>query len=184
MAVLASTASEWGVLPERARCARLVRMELPLRLAGAVWGHVVGDTVGVPYEFLPPASIGVVRFGATGTYHQPPGTWSDDGALMLALLDSLLSAGFDPEDQGRRFLAWRDRVPTRPTATASSRATGISWRWLTWTRRGHALVRLAAMESLVDSELSSVTTAVGRSTPGSCSGRCCSASADACIATM
>ena len=27
---------------------------------------------------------------------------------MLALLDSLLTAGFDPDDQGRRALAWRD----------------------------------------------------------------------------
>jgi hypothetical protein len=26
---------------------------------------------------------------------------------MVALLDSLLSTGFDPEDQGRRALAWR-----------------------------------------------------------------------------
>ena len=26
----------------------------------------------------------------SGTHGQPPGTWSDDGALMLALLDSLL----------------------------------------------------------------------------------------------
>jgi ADP-ribosylglycohydrolase len=83
-------------------------MELPLRLSGAVWGHLVGDAVGVPYEFRPPASIGAVRFGASGTHRQPPGTWSDDGALTLALLDSLLAVGFDPDDQGRRFLAWRD----------------------------------------------------------------------------
>ena len=84
----------------------LARMDLPLRLAGAVWGHLVGDAVGVPYEFRPPADIGEVRFGASGTHHQPPGTWSDDGALTLALLDSLLTAGFDAEDQGRRFLDW------------------------------------------------------------------------------
>jgi len=31
------------------------------RLAGAVWGHLVGDAMGVPYEFLPPETIGVVR---------------------------------------------------------------------------------------------------------------------------
>jgi ADP-ribosylglycohydrolase len=33
---------------------------------------------------------------------------------MLALLDSLLTVGFDPEDQGRRFLAWRDRGAYTP----------------------------------------------------------------------
>ncbi len=41
-----------------------------------------------------------------GTHDQPAGTWGDDGALMLALLDSLLSIGFDAEDQGRRAVRW------------------------------------------------------------------------------
>jgi ADP-ribosylglycohydrolase len=85
----------------------VVDLALPLRLAGAVWGDLVGDAVGVPYEFRSPEAIGEVEFGARGTHGQPPGTWSDDGALMLALLDSLLSGGFDPEDQGRRAVAWR-----------------------------------------------------------------------------
>lgn len=84
---------------------------LPLRLAGGVWGHLVGDAVGVPYEFREPGQIGEVRFGETGTHGQPPGTWSDDGALILALLDSLLNSspegGFDTADQGRRALTWR-----------------------------------------------------------------------------
>ncbi len=89
---------------------------LASRLAGAAWGHLVGDAVGVPYEFTSAGSIGgaeAVRFGATGTHRQPAGTWSDDGALMLALLDSFLDAGFDPGDQARRALAWRrDRAYT------------------------------------------------------------------------
>jgi ADP-ribosylglycohydrolase len=85
---------------------------LASRLAGAVWGHLVGDAVGVPYEFGPARPADSVVFGATGAHHQPPGTWSDDGALMLALLDSLTGGGsaleehFDPEDQGARALAW------------------------------------------------------------------------------
>ena len=65
--------------------------ELATRLAGAVWGHLVADAVGVPYEFRDASQIGKVSFGAVGTHGQPPGTWSDDGALMLALLDSLLA---------------------------------------------------------------------------------------------
>ena len=90
------------------------------RLAGAVWGHLVGDAVGVPYEFRPPESIGAVEFGARGAHGQPPGTWSDDGALMLALLDSLLRARgdgelrFDTSDQARRFLAWADEGAYTP----------------------------------------------------------------------
>src|SRR5687768_2017339 len=77
------------------------------RLAGAVWGHLVGDAIGVPYEFRDPADIGEVAFGATGTHGQPPGTWSDDGALMLATLDGLLQPGrLDPDAIAQRYLAW------------------------------------------------------------------------------
>lgn len=83
-------------------------VELATRLAGGVWGHLVGDAVGVPYEFRDAEAIGTVRFGERGTHGQPPGTWSDDGSLMLALFDSLLSTeGFDVEDQGRRSVEWR-----------------------------------------------------------------------------
>lgn len=86
---------------------------LAVRLVGAVWGHLVGDAVGVPYEFRDATRIGEPRFGASGTHGQRPGTWSDDGALMLALLDSLTAVGFDIEDQGRRIVAWyRDKAYT------------------------------------------------------------------------
>lgn len=80
---------------------------LASRLAGGVWGHLVGDATGVPYEFMHPSAIEEVVFGARdGPWRQPPGTWSDDGSLMLALLDSILKEGFDTEDQGRRAVAW------------------------------------------------------------------------------
>ena len=64
--------------------------------------------MGVPYEFGPAVPADAVEFGRAGTHGQPPGTWSDDGALLLALLDSLLTVGFDPADQGARYLAWAD----------------------------------------------------------------------------
>jgi len=80
-------------------------LPLPVRLSGAVWGHLVGDALGVPYEFRIGAQITDVKWRGNGAHRQPAGTWSDDGALMLALLDSLLDTGFDPEDQARRSLA-------------------------------------------------------------------------------
>ena len=77
------------------------------RIAGAIWGHLVGDAMGVPYEFREPGEIGDVAFGASGTHNQPPGTWSDDGALMLATLDALLVPGrLNADEMGRRYLAW------------------------------------------------------------------------------
>jgi ADP-ribosyl-[dinitrogen reductase] hydrolase len=83
-------------------------------LAGAVWGHLVGDALGVPYEFAPASEITVVTWGHKGTHGQPVGTWSDDGGLMLALLDSLLSAGFDVADQAKRALRWWDGPDYKP----------------------------------------------------------------------
>ncbi|MDQ6948724.1 MAG: ADP-ribosylglycohydrolase family protein [Actinomycetota bacterium] len=80
--------------------------DLADRLSGAVWGHLIGDAMGVPYEFAPASAIQRVEWGHRGSHNQPPGTWSDDGALMLALLDSLLTAGLDLDDQGRRALTW------------------------------------------------------------------------------
>jgi ADP-ribosyl-[dinitrogen reductase] hydrolase len=82
------------------------RISIADRLAGGVWGHLVGDAMGVPYEGRTLEDIGAVQFGAVGTHSQPPGTWSDDGGLMLALLDSLVRVGFDTTDQGLRALAW------------------------------------------------------------------------------
>ena len=63
-------------------------MLLPERLSGGVYGHLVGDALGVPYEFVPAGHIDDVTWRGGGAHGQPPGTWSDDGALMLALLDS------------------------------------------------------------------------------------------------
>lgn len=83
-------------------------------LAGAVWGHLVGDALGVPYEFAPAAEIGSVTWGHKGTHGQPAGTWSDDGGLMLAQLDSLLTAGFDLADLAKRFLRWLEGPDYKP----------------------------------------------------------------------
>src|SRR5690606_21240847 len=83
-------------------------MTNPDVLRAAVYGHLVGDAIGVPFEFSAPDPDRIVEVRGHGSHDQPAGTWSDDGALMLALLDSLLNAGFDPDDQGRRALAWWD----------------------------------------------------------------------------
>ena len=85
------------------------RINLSQRLTGGIWGHLVGDAIGVPYEFQRADQITGVELRGHGTHNQPPGTWSDDGSLMLALLDALAtSARFDLDDQARRFLQWAD----------------------------------------------------------------------------
>ena len=108
------------------------------RLAGGVWGHLVGDAMGVPYEFKKPSGIRRVTFGAAGSHHQPPGTWSDDGAMMLATLDSLLSVGFDPADQGRRFLDWFHRGGYTPDGDGAFDYGGVTAAALDRLRHGAA----------------------------------------------
>nr|WP_245629735.1 ADP-ribosylglycohydrolase family protein [Alicyclobacillus sendaiensis] len=86
------------------------------RIRGGMWGLLIGDALGVPYEWLEPEAIppwdememeppeGISRLHAV-----PPGTWSDDGAQALCLLESLLTCGrFDPADFTARLVAWHD----------------------------------------------------------------------------
>lgn len=69
------------------------------RVSGGLIGLLVGDALGVPYEFHPPESIplsDLIEYTPPPGFRRahvgvPPGTWSDDGAQALILLDSLLA---------------------------------------------------------------------------------------------
>lgn len=87
------------------------------RREGGLIGLLIGDALGVPYEFHAPQDIPPAAQiemtpppGYARTYPQVlPGTWSDDGAQALCLLASLLERGqFDAEDFGQRLLRWRN----------------------------------------------------------------------------
>ncbi len=87
------------------------------KVRGGIYGLLLGDAAGVPYEFNPPSNLAPFSDridmtpprGFRRTYSIPVGTWSDDGALALCLLESLVELGrFDPVDQTRRMVAWLD----------------------------------------------------------------------------
>jgi len=82
-----------------------------------MYGLLVGDALGVPYEFHPPEEIPPlhrIELDPPPGFDRahdgvPPGTWSDDGAHALCLLASLLERGrLDPDDLGRRLVDWYD----------------------------------------------------------------------------
>lgn len=86
-------------------------MEITNKVQDAILGVIVGDVLGVPFEFksrqemsLHPATDMI----GYGTHNQPSGTWSDDGSLTMCLLESL-TKGYDLEDISRNFIAWRDQ---------------------------------------------------------------------------
>lgn len=85
------------------------------RIEGGLLGLLIGDALGVPYEFHPPENIppfSEIEFTPPSGFHRAhigvlPGTWSDDGAQALILLASLLHAGkLDVDDLGRRLVNW------------------------------------------------------------------------------
>lgn len=87
------------------------------RIAGALVGLLVGDALGVPYEFHPPELIppmDQIEYAPPSGFERahkgvPPGTWSDDGPQALCLLASLLDRGhLDLDDFGERLVRWYD----------------------------------------------------------------------------
>jgi ADP-ribosylglycohydrolase len=87
------------------------------KVAGGILGLLIGDALGVPYEFHPASdlpSFAEIEFEPPAWFRRahagvPVGTWSDDGAQALVLLDSLLSCGkFDAEHFARGLIAWQD----------------------------------------------------------------------------
>ncbi len=88
------------------------------QVEGGLWGLLIGDAVGVPYEFhgkqcLPPlAEINMLppKNFPRSYAHIELGTWSDDGAQALCLAASLVeSEEWDPIDFAERLLRWHKR---------------------------------------------------------------------------
>lgn len=74
-------------------------------------GAAVGDALGMPLEFGPRhAEDTLVREMRVGRL--PPGTFTDDTEMALALAESLVAhSTLDPEDLARRFVDWYQAGP-------------------------------------------------------------------------
>ncbi|MEQ8790528.1 MAG: ADP-ribosylglycohydrolase family protein [Pirellulaceae bacterium] len=80
------------------------------RKRGALIGLAVGDALGAAVEFMAPGTFEpVTDFRAGGPHGLEPGEWTDDTSLALALADSMGQAGWDLNDQARRYVAWWKR---------------------------------------------------------------------------
>ena len=85
--------------------------DLTSRIAGGLLGLLVGDALGVPFQFKPRSDRRVDPVSSMrgyGTDNQPPGTWSDDGSLTLCTAEALLD-GFDLQRVANNFVRWLDQ---------------------------------------------------------------------------
>lgn len=78
------------------------------RALGSFLGLAVGDAVGTTLEFRPrDAQPRLEDMVGGGPFRQPPGGWTDDTAMALALADSLAATGtLDVRDLMDRFVRW------------------------------------------------------------------------------
>jgi ADP-ribosyl-[dinitrogen reductase] hydrolase len=85
------------------------------QISGGLMGLLIGDALGVPYEFHDPKNLpekDLLELTPPKDFSRahkgtPPGTWSDDGAQALCLLASLLHCKkLEPQDLGNRFINW------------------------------------------------------------------------------
>ena len=77
------------------------------RRRGACIGLAVGDALGAAVEFSGPGSFApVTGYRSGGPHSLKTGEWSDDTSMALALADSMASAGWDLNDQARRYVEW------------------------------------------------------------------------------
>lgn len=90
-------------------------MNKSIRVKGGLYGLLIGDAVGVPYEFsrpeeLPPRAL--LEMAPPADFPRAhsgikPGTWSDDGAMSLCLLESLMAhEALNLQDLAQRFVRW------------------------------------------------------------------------------
>lgn len=88
------------------------------RVLGGLFGLLVGDALGVPYEFSRPESLprtDLIEMDPPTGFRRahpsaPRAAWSDDGSQALCLLASLLHCSrLDLDDFGRRLVNWWNR---------------------------------------------------------------------------
>ena len=58
-------------------------------LKKAAYGFILGDALGVPFEFKRRDTYECTDMVGFGTHDQPVGTWSDDTSMTLATLKSI-----------------------------------------------------------------------------------------------
>lgn len=86
------------------------------RARNAIWGAIIGDSMGMPFEWMKREDIeipsGLVPDERRG---YPVGAWSDDSSMILCTIDSLVHNGWGMRDLGDTFVnKWYDSAYWTP----------------------------------------------------------------------
>ncbi len=77
------------------------------RYRGALLGLATGDALGTTVEFAAPGTFEpLTDIVGGGPFGLAPGQWTDDTSMALCLAESIVSVGWDPADQMRRYCDW------------------------------------------------------------------------------
>lgn len=86
-------------------------------LSMCIYGGIIGDAFGVPYEFLERGTFRAETMTGNGSYNQPVGTWSDDSSMTLCLLDNLTEGG-SLNELLDKFMNWFEKGAYTPHGIA------------------------------------------------------------------
>lgn len=87
-------------------------------IRACIFGHAVGDALGVPVEFQKRSELAmdpVIDMRGYGTYPVPAGSWSDDTSMTLCALDSLAGGTIDHDAIMQNFVSWYTEGEFTPT---------------------------------------------------------------------
>ena len=114
-------------------------------ITSGLYGLLIGDALGVPYEFhdsssIPPADQ--IEFEPPRGFRRShsgvaPGTWSDDGSQALCLFESLIEhPELDLVDFASRLVRWHDEAHLQAGGRVFD--VGIqTYKALGWIKAGH-----------------------------------------------
>jgi len=111
------------------------------RALGAFLGLAAGDAVGTTLEFRArDAQPRLEDMTGGGPFALPPGAWTDDTAMALALADSLAASGtLDCRDLMDRFVRWRQNGEYSCTGTCFDIGNATSGALDRYLRTGNPL---------------------------------------------
>ena len=85
------------------------KRKLEYLIKSVMFGHAVGDALGVPVEFCDRKELDknpVVDMRGFGTYPYPAGTWSDDTSMSLCALEAMTHDDWNTSTVMDNFVKW------------------------------------------------------------------------------